>query len=165
MLDYSKIQQAITFATNKFENVESPKPTLLHSLRCGIKLMNDDFDTDIIVAGMLHDVVEDTDATAEEVDQLFGGRVARIVQANTKDPKIYDKNQRREELIKRCCDSGYEALVVKISDIYDNYLYYKAINDASLVGYCLELKNYLVKHMDKKDLDNEYIDNVLSQIN
>ncbi len=164
MLDYFKIQTAIELASDAFKGVESSKPTLLHSMRCGIKLMNDGFDTEVVIAGVLHDVVEDTSVTVEDIDEQYGGRVAKIVAANTKDPTIVDSNERREELIKRCCLAGMDAVLVKLSDIYDNYLYYKAIDDQKLVNYCLELKSYILQYISIADKGNSYIKDLLNKI-
>lgn len=164
MLNYTKIQEAILYIVKNFEGCESEKPTVLHSIRCGLKLLDENFDTDIIVAGILHDVIEDTAATVEEIESVFGAKVAAIVVANTKDPTIPDKNVRRMELIKRCCSAGYDAVVVKLSDIYDNYTYYKAINDEKLVNYCLELKSYMLEFLSQDIHDDSYVKNILDKI-
>lgn len=164
MLDYAKIQEAIFYATAKFDGVPSSKPTLLHSIHCGIRLMDNGYDTDMVIAGILHDTVEDTTATVEEIDTLFGGKVASIVAANTKDPSIEDKNKRREELIERCCKQGANAVTVKLADIYDNYCYYKAIKNDALVAYCLELKGYMMKYIQPSDLEIPFVCTTLDEI-
>lgn len=164
MLDYSKVEDAILYVCKKFADVESTKPTLLHSIRCGMELLNNGYGTDIVIAGILHDSIEDTNATSEDIERLFNEEIARIVAANTKDPTIEDKNKRREELIKRCCNSGLEATIVKVSDIYDNYLYYKATNNIELVNYCLELKDYVQKYSKPDAIKTDFIRLTLDKI-
>lgn len=164
MQDHFLIQKAIIYATDKFSNVKSDKPTLLHSIRCGLWLMDNNFSTDVVVAGILHDTIEDTSATHEEISKLFSEKSATIVSNNTKDPKISDKNKRREELIQRCCQSDYESVVVKLADINDNFTYYKAMNNIELMDYCRELKSYVLDYLPN-DLRTEYVDNQLDRIN
>ncbi len=164
MLNYFKIQDAIIFVTDQFKGVEAKKPTLLHSVRCGLKLMSDGFDTDLIVAGVLHDVVEDTLCTLDAIEERYGRTVREIVAANTKDPSITDSNLRREDLIRRCCKQGGDTLIVKLSDIYDNYLYYSALGDKDLINYCLELKGYIEQYIQPVDTENRYIRSLLDEI-
>lgn len=164
MLNYFKIQEAIIFTTEMFKDIPAKKPTLLHSIRCGLKLMNDGFGTDLVVAGILHDVVEDTVCTLEEIEEKYGSVVREIVAVNTKNPSITDANARREDLIRRCCEQGGDTLIVKISDIYDNHLYYCALNDTDLVQYCLELKGYIEKYLRPEDAKNVYISSLLGEI-
>lgn len=164
MLDYFKIQEAIVFTTLRFKDMPAKKPTLLHSIRCGLMLMNDGFGTDLVVAGVLHDVVEDTECSLDEIEEKFGRAVRNIVAANTKDPTIADSNLRREDLIRRCCEQGSDSLIVKLSDIYDNYLYYKAIDDQDLVMYCRELKSYVEKYIQPQDAANTFVRSLLDKI-
>jgi (p)ppGpp synthase/HD superfamily hydrolase len=46
--------------------------------------------TTSIVAALLHDVVEDTDTTIDDIDRLFGNKVARIIDGLTKISEIFD---------------------------------------------------------------------------
>lgn len=163
MHDYFLIQKAIIYATEKFSNATAEKPTLLHSVRCGLQLMENGFSTDVVVAGILHDTIEDTSATHEEISKLFGEESATIVSNNTKDSKIGDKNERREELIQRCCQSNYESIVVKLADINDNFAYYKTIKNDKLMDYCRELKSYVLTYLPD-EFHTEYVDTQLNHI-
>lgn len=48
--------------------------------------------TTSIVCALLHDVVEDTDYTLEDIERLFGSKVARIINGLTKISDVYDQN-------------------------------------------------------------------------
>jgi hypothetical protein len=68
-----------------------------------------------LVAAALHDVVEDTDTTVEEIEQLFGDEVASLV----------DSMSRREgegyvEYVERCVAGGPSAIKLKQADLTDN---------------------------------------------
>jgi (p)ppGpp synthase/HD superfamily hydrolase len=71
---------------------------------------------DLEVAALLHDAVEDTPLTCEEVEALFGPRVARIVKTVTRlEGETYD------DFIVRIGESGTrEAIQVKLADLADN---------------------------------------------
>jgi len=48
--------------------------------------------TTSIICALLHDVVEDTDYTLEDIERLFGSKVARIINGLTKISDVYDQN-------------------------------------------------------------------------
>lgn len=146
MNEMKRIEAAMVFLVKAFEGVKTDKPTVLHSIRVGLRLLEHGFQTDVVVAGLLHDVLEDTTYTLDDIAKTFGPGVAGLVEVNTKNSDIVEQHERREELIKRCCEASSDALAIKVTDIYDNFRYYKSINDEGLVAYCLELKGYVVKY-------------------
>jgi GTP pyrophosphokinase len=66
----------------------SGEPYLVHPLEVAILLAEMRLDTTAIAAGLLHDSVEDTTVTTEEINEKFGVQVARIVEGVTKISKI-----------------------------------------------------------------------------
>jgi GTP pyrophosphokinase len=66
----------------------SGEPYLVHPLEVAILLAEMKLDTTAIAAGLLHDSVEDTSVTTEEIKQQFGEQVAHIVEGVTKISKI-----------------------------------------------------------------------------
>lgn len=89
--NYSKTQleqlkSAIDYATLKHEGQlrKSGEPYIIHPLHVAASLIEWRMDIDTILAGILHDTVEDTDATLEEVKELFGRDVAFLVDGVTK---------------------------------------------------------------------------------
>ena len=135
--DQLQIEKAIVFASSKFARCHNLiKPTLLHSIRVGSWLFLQGSDVHIVIAGLLHDIIEDTDATEQEIFDAFGEEVGDIVKANTKDIKIQDSEERNQELIQRCLDVSEGAAIVKAADIYDNYTYYTQLDDQAGIAYC-----------------------------
>ncbi len=63
---------------------KSGEPYIIHPLCVGIILADLELDKETIVAGLLHDVVEDTVMTTEEITQEFGAEVALLVDGVTK---------------------------------------------------------------------------------
>lgn len=88
---YSKKQvailtRAIDFATEKhqYQKRQSGEPYIIHPLHVAATLIDWGMDIDSVVAGVLHDTVEDTDATNEIIHKQFGKNVAFLVDGVTK---------------------------------------------------------------------------------
>lgn len=120
------------------------KPTLLHSVRVGTYLYNNGYSQDVVLAGYLQDLVEDTEIKQSYIEEKFGKNVLDIVLANSKDESIA-KEDRNKELLQRCVDCSNDALIVKIADILDNYKYYKRIESQKGLDYCAGNTEYLLE--------------------
>ena len=84
--DISMIEKAYRIARDAHEGQvrKSGEPYIIHPLCVGIILADLELDKETIVAGLLHDVVEDTVMTTEEITQGFGAEVALLVDGVTK---------------------------------------------------------------------------------
>ena len=88
--DVSKIEKAYQLAKNAHDGQlrKSGEPYINHPLNVAIVLADLEMDKETIVAGLLHDVVEDTNITDDEVKEMFGEDVAALVDGVTKLEKI-----------------------------------------------------------------------------
>ncbi|MFA7209048.1 MAG: HD domain-containing protein [Parcubacteria group bacterium] len=120
----------------------SRKPILFHDIRVGVYLYENGYPQDIVLAGVLHDAIEWSDADERMLRDEFGDEVARLVSASTKDESIADKEEKTNELIQRCVRNGQDALIVKVADILDSFKWYAGQNNGD------ELKNHCVKNAD-----------------
>ena len=84
-----EIQDAITLATDKHKGQKrkSGEPYITHPLAVAGILCDWGMDIDSILAGILHDTLEDTDLTTEEIEKRFGHDVAFLVDGVTKISK------------------------------------------------------------------------------
>ena len=84
--DISLIEKAYKIARDAHEgqNRKSGEPYIIHPLCVAIILADLELDKETIVAGLLHDVVEDTIMTSEEITREFGAEVALLVDGVTK---------------------------------------------------------------------------------
>src|SRR5690242_15073750 len=73
-------------------------------------------DMDILIAAVLHDVVEDTSTTYGDIAESFGERVAGIVSENSDDMAL-PKAERRRARIAAMADKSREARIVKMADV------------------------------------------------
>ncbi len=90
----SKVKKAIEFIEEKHAGQyrKSGEPYVVHPLEVAIILAELGMDIDTVVAGLLHDVLEDTETTYEELKENFGKDVADIVEGVTKLGKIHFKD-------------------------------------------------------------------------
>ncbi len=81
-----QLTHAIDYATEKHDGQlrNSGEPYISHPLAVAASIIEWGMDIDSAVAGVLHDTVEDTDATLEEIQELFGRDVAFLVDGVTK---------------------------------------------------------------------------------
>ncbi len=95
--DQKKIKEAAEYIIKKHEGQyrKSGEPYYIHPIEAAKILADLKLDRTTIVSGLLHDVVEDTDATLEEISERFGDDVALIVDGVTKISK-YKFNSKEE---------------------------------------------------------------------
>jgi guanosine-3',5'-bis(diphosphate) 3'-pyrophosphohydrolase len=72
-------------------------------------------DIDTLVAGVLHDTIEDTETTANELEEQFGKTVRQVVEEVT-DDKTLDKDVRKQLQIERAARLSARAKAIKLAD-------------------------------------------------
>ncbi len=108
------LASAIALAASKHENQvdKGGKAYILHPLRMMMRLRTDD--EELMCIAILHDVIEDTDVTFEDLYFYFNDRIIDGVKALTRlDEESYD------DFIKRCALNP-DAKLVKREDLRDN---------------------------------------------
>lgn len=93
------IERAVGFASEHHGDQKrvSGDPYIVHPLEVAMILCDLQVDVDSIVAGLLHDVLEDTDVTAEELQAEFGPTVTTLVQGVTNLRRVKRKSRIDEE--------------------------------------------------------------------
>jgi GTP pyrophosphokinase len=112
--DVSLIRKAWEFCVRHHEGQmrASGEPYIVHPLEVAEVLAEMKMDSTAIAAGLLHDSVEDTPATNEEIEEGFGEQVAHIVEGVTKIDKIQFAN--RED---RQAENVRKMLLAMVSDV------------------------------------------------
>ena len=113
--DISLIEKAyhVAYEAHKDQVRRSGEPYIIHPLCVAIILADLQLDKESIVAGLLHDVVEDTIMTEEEIEREFGKDVALIVDGVTKLEKI----KYNEDKIEFQADNLRKMLLAMAKDI------------------------------------------------
>ncbi|MGB6194482.1 MAG: bifunctional (p)ppGpp synthetase/guanosine-3',5'-bis(diphosphate) 3'-pyrophosphohydrolase [Terracidiphilus sp.] len=112
--DVSLIRKAWEFCVqhHKGQMRASGEPYVIHPLEVAEVLAEMKLDATAIAAGLLHDAVEDTPATNQEIDASFGDQVAHIVDGVTKIDKIQFAN--RED---RQAENVRKMLLAMVTDV------------------------------------------------
>ncbi|HAU99820.1 MAG: HD domain-containing protein [Lachnospiraceae bacterium] len=152
-----KTEEAIIYATvmhqgriRKFGKT----PYILHPLEVAQILSTYTDDEDVITAGILHDIVEDTDGTLKEIERRFGKRVAELV--NSESENKYQGEGRKSTWKRRKEES---LLVLKNSEdpgVKMLWLADKLANLRSLAGLYSEQGEKMWKGLNQKD-PNEHL--------
>lgn len=94
-----KVRQAYMLARDAHEGVtrSSGEPYITHPVAVACLIANMKLDHEAIMAALLHDVVEDTDYTVEQLTALFGNTVAEIVEGVSKLDKLKFRTRQEAE--------------------------------------------------------------------
>lgn len=123
-----RIEQALRAATilhkDQVRKGSVPIPYVSHL--CAVALIINDYsdNEDVLIAGLLHDTLEDTDYTAEELQDDFGGKVREIVEA-VSEPRTDEFNKlswrdQKQFYAKMLRKASQEALIVAAADKIHN---------------------------------------------
>ena len=126
-LDTSLLDRAIIFAVHAHEGVERKGkgfPYIVHPLEAVGIVATMTRDQELLAAAVLHDVIEDTDTTADDLRREFGERVALLVEAES-DIKVEGDqadswHQRKEFAIRRLANASRDVKIVAMGDKLSN---------------------------------------------
>ncbi|MEG0764630.1 MAG: bifunctional (p)ppGpp synthetase/guanosine-3',5'-bis(diphosphate) 3'-pyrophosphohydrolase, partial [Pseudoflavonifractor sp.] len=99
-LDTQRLFAAFTYADNAHSGQlrKDGSPFVTHPLAVAEIVADLELDTDSIIAAMLHDCIEDTAATHEEIAKLFGTPVAELVEGVTKLTRVQYTSKEEEQM-------------------------------------------------------------------
>ncbi|MBF0350998.1 MAG: HD domain-containing protein [SAR324 cluster bacterium] len=120
-----KLFDAVEFATRAHRGQfrkTLPSPYILHPLRVGHWLIRYQLPEDVVVAGILHDVVEDTPFTLSEIEQRFGVPVAQMVREVSEPDKTLSWEDRKRHTLEAIATLPLESLCIICADKLDNML-------------------------------------------
>ena len=143
----SLVCDAFTFAyaLHRGQQRASGEPYIAHPVAVAGLLRELGGSPAMIAAGFLHDVIEDTDVTAEEIEQRFGPEVRRLVEAVTKLSKFNfsSKTERLAENFRRmflAMAQDVRVIVVKLADRLHNMRTLEYLPDAKRRSIALETR-------------------------
>ena len=126
--DISKLIAAYQYAAEHHEGQvrSSGEPYIIHPLAVADILLDLGLDTDTLCAALLHDVVEDTDATRDDVQKRFGQDVALLVDGVTKLARAssnYSKEQAQSDNVMKillAMSQDIRVMIIKLADRLHN---------------------------------------------
>jgi GTP pyrophosphokinase len=126
--DTSMVEQAYNLANSAHQGQlrKSGEPYIIHPLHVALILAELQLDKESIVAGLLHDVVEDTDYTTEEIAQIFNPEIALLVDGVTKLTQLSwaaDKTELQAENLRKmflAMAKDIRVILIKLADRLHN---------------------------------------------
>ena len=123
-LETSFFDKAVKFAVEAHQGTErrgKGYPYIIHPMEAAAIVATITNDQEMLAAAILHDTVEDTDVTIEQIRELFGDRVAGLVQHETAP---LDENmswrEKKTQQIKQLANAPYDSKVVALGDKLSN---------------------------------------------
>lgn len=124
-LDFEKIESAYTLAleAHKGQKRKSGEDYIVHPLEVAEILLNLRMDTNTIIAGILHDVVEDTLITLADIEYSFGKEVSYLIDGVTKLRNLPKKEGKQIENIRKmvvAMSKDVRVVIIKLADRLHN---------------------------------------------
>lgn len=117
---FAAIRCAVVAHGNQMRK-DDGRPYADHVIEVGQILSEAGADEDTVIAGILHDTVEDTDLTLDNICHHFGQLVTKIVREVTDDPALSKEEQKRAQLAKFTSGAILsESQMVKLADAISN---------------------------------------------
>ena len=156
--------KALEFATVKhrgqFRKGIAHQEYIIHPMQVAFfvnKYMVSDNISTLVATAYLHDTLEDTDTTYDELKSLFGNKIANLVLELTNDDSLKNELGKKDYLAMKMCIMSNDALTIKLCD--------RLSNVSSLIDVDEEFKNkyisetlYLLDYVvDRRKLSEEQI--------
>ena len=165
----SKVHEALKYSETAHSNQlrKSGDPFIIHPLEVAKILTSIKLDGDSISAGLLHDTVEDTNLSIEEINSKFGRQISDLVQGLTKISKYSLKvnNQKFGENYKKlilATTKDLRVILVKLADRLHNMRTLNFINDknkkSNIALETLEVFAPLAQRLGMKEWQDELED-------
>ena len=125
--DFDKIRRAFAYARDKHihQRRKDGSPYITHPLAVAQVVSDMHLDSESIMAALLHDCIEDTDATHEEIAKLFSPAVAELVEGVTKLTRVQYVSKEEEQMenlrkMLMAMSKDIRVILVKIADRLHN---------------------------------------------
>jgi len=169
MSGLTRLDKAIVFAVqahNKQERKVSGIPYISHPFSVAMLLSQADCSEEVVIAGLLHDTLEDTEVIYEQLQGEFGSQVAKYVLDCSESDKSKDWKERKRQMIQSIKDVSEEVCLIicadKLHNLRSMHSEYEVHGEAlwnSFNGskwdqkwYYKEIYSELSKRIDKKPL-------------
>ena len=143
--DMDLINKAVEYAKNKHKDQKRKdgSPYIIHPLAVAEIVAEIGLDVDAILAALLHDCIEDTDASHEEIEKIFGRTVAELVEGVTKLTRanFSSSEQAQMENLRKmfmAMSKDIRVVLIKIADRLHNIRTMQYQSPAKQVSKCRE---------------------------
>lgn len=150
VLDFELINKAIYWARKYHgdQKRKSGEPYYSHPLEVAYMISDYNLKTDVIVASILHDIIEDTEVTAGMILDNFGWRTAEMVDRLTRDRPDGTKLTIEEIITNAYQKEDQEVLLIKFIDRFHNTQTIHNIPLKKQIATALETLNYIIPYIN-----------------
>ena len=162
ILDFDLINKAIYWARKYHgdQKRKSGEAYYTHPLEVAYMISEHNLKTDVIVASILHDIIEDTEVTVGMIFDNFSWRIAQMVDMLTRDRPDGTKLTIEEVITNAYQKQDNEVLLIKLIDRLHNMVTLDSISDNKKRQIALETATVIVPF--SKDINLEKVLNILS---
>lgn len=129
---YKAIHTAISSHENQLRKLDNDL-YVAHPLEVGLTLAKNNFSDDVIIAGLLHDTIEDTDMTLDQIKNEFGPIVALYVNFCTESNKNETWKKRKLDYLSKLSEAPIDVLFIvcvdKLTNIKSIYRHSQDLGD------------------------------------
>ena len=143
--DMSLLQRAVDYASEKHihQKRKDGSPYIIHPLAVGKIVAEMGLDMDAVLGALLHDCIEDTDASHDEIEKLFGVTVAELVEGVTKLTRANFSSSEQEQMenlrkMFMAMSKDIRVVLIKIADRLHNMRTMQYQSPAKQISKCRE---------------------------
>jgi (p)ppGpp synthase/HD superfamily hydrolase len=136
-------QAAIEFASERHAGQRrraDEAPFVLHPIEAGAILERSGYPDHVIAAGVLHDVLEDTEAKRSDLEEQFGPEIAELVATVSDEPSIADTEAQKDDVRERVRQAGGHAQAVYAADKISKVRELRLMMDRGVGGDAVAIK-------------------------
>lgn len=117
---------------------------------------------ELIIVSFLHDTLEDTNTTYDDIEKEFGIEIADLVLELTSDNEIQNKHGKKYYLSSKIVDMSTAARIVKLADRYHNILYLQgdSVSGSFIEKYYKETR-FILMGLEQSGLIFSSVENIL----
>ncbi|MDD4406858.1 MAG: HD domain-containing protein [Bacilli bacterium] len=153
-----QVKEFVTIAHEGQKRKSEPdKEMIIHPIAVAEILEHYGYDENVVSAGYLHDIVEDTKYSIEDIKELFGNDIANLVNSATEPNKSLSWEERKKHTIKEIKNTPLRNKVIVCSDKINN------VEDLTRI---LRIKGMDVFKLFKRDYKNQlwYFENIYQSL-
>ncbi|MEZ4448701.1 MAG: HD domain-containing protein [Nannocystaceae bacterium] len=121
LLKHALDRAAVWHRDQRRKYPDADVPYMSHCAGVAIVLARHGFDEEVVAAGALHDVLEDTAATEDDLIAEFGPRVAELVRLCSEEDKSLSWEERKLAYLERFPGKPWDAQAITLADKIDNF--------------------------------------------
>lgn len=117
---------------------------------------------DLVAAAFLHDVLEDTDATFEDLKREFNEDVAKLVEELTNSEKARGSMKKKDYILGKMAEMSDAALTIKLADRFHNVLFLERdctdVDELSFIKYYYKNTRFIIDNLtERREEENKQL--------